>query len=250
LATVPFLQTGPFDVPLIIQVLVAAGTILLASATFLLAWNSVKERKGNEARELAVGAYNPLRMQVLSWMDLEHAYSNASISVWASLKQTQLQLAGRIPKPLTTQLDDAESLLDRIQSLRERVSKDVKAKKEEVAKRFLSSKQADWELMIRFMLDGRYVRWIDPTWAWLARESLDEYVGEYATQFPDDTWDFEVVVGSTKVGGEKEANEVAEKLFESLDKQDGALELRESLGKLSNMAKTINAAIEKELKKH
>ena len=238
------------DISLIIQGLVAAGTILLASATFLLAWNSVKERKTNEASELAVGAYNPIRMQVLSWMDLEHAYGSASGSVWTSLKQTQLQLAGRIPKSLTTQLDDAESLLDRIQSLREKVSKEVWAKKEETAKRLLPSKQADWELMIRFMLDGRYVRWIDPTWAWLARQDLNEYVGEYATQFPDDTWDFEVVVGSTKVGGEKEANEVAEKLFEALDKQDEALELRESLGKLSSIAKSINAAIEKELKKH
>ena len=228
----------------------AAGTILLASATFLLAWNSVKDRKARETNELAVGAYNPLRMQVLSWTDLENAYTSASISVWTSLKQTQLQLAGRIPKPITKQLDDAENLMDRVQSLRERVSKEVKTKYGEIAKGFLPSKQAGEELLVRFMLNGRYVRWFDPTWAWLAREGLDEYVGQYAAiQFPDDTWDFEVIVGSTKVGGEKEANEVAEKLFEALDKLDEASELRELLGKLSGMANSINAAIEKEMKK-
>lgn len=234
----------------IVQLAVAVGTLLLASATFLLAWNSVKERRANEARELAVGAYNPLRMQVLSWLDFENSYTNASTSAWTSLKQTQLQLAGRIPKAITTQLNDAEILVDRIQSLKERVSKEVKTQYEEIAKRLLPSKQNEWELLIRFMLNGRYVRWFDPTWAWLARQDLNEYVGEYATQFPNDTWDFEVVVGSTKVGGEKEANEVAEKLFEALDQQDEALELRQSLGRLSTMAKSINVAIEKELKKH
>jgi len=177
-----------------------------------------------------------------------HCISSAASDVY---KRQQLQLAGRIPKSITNQLDDAEKLLDRMQTLRERVSKEVKARIEEIAKGLLPSKQLDWEMIIRFMLNGRYVRWIDPTWAWLAREGLDEYVGQYAAiQFPDDNWDFEVVVGSTKVGGEKEANEIAEKLFEALDKQDEALELRESIQKLSNIAKPINEAIEKELKKH
>jgi hypothetical protein len=78
------------DVPLTVQLLVAAGTLALASATAWLAWNSVKERKSAEARELAVGAYNPLRTEILSWADPETAYTNISRDTWSSLKRSQL----------------------------------------------------------------------------------------------------------------------------------------------------------------
>ena len=238
---------------MVIQVLVALGTLLLASATFLLAWNSVKERKGNEARELAVGAYNPLRLQVLSWMNLEDAYGSTPIDVWTSLKQTQLNLAGRVPKPVTTQLDNTEILLDKILFLRETVKKKIRVKTEETATALLPSRNAGSEMIIRFYVGERaqYVRWFDPTWAWLARKNFSDYVDQYAKQqFSDETWSLDVVVGNTIVGAKKEADEVAKKLFEYLDKQSEATEFRDLLEKLSKVAKSINEAIEKELKKH
>ena len=82
----------------------AGGTLLLASATFWLGWNTRKERKLSEARELAIGAYNSIRTQVLAWSNLEESYGGVSFDTWRSLKLNQLHLAAQIPKSITTQL--------------------------------------------------------------------------------------------------------------------------------------------------
>jgi len=240
------------DIPLTAQLLVAAGTLALASATFLLAWNSFKERKANEARELAIGAYNPLRTEISGWIELEGAYTTpASHVVWTSLKRNDLRLVAHIPKPISTQLDDVEPLVDRIGLLSKKVFPKVNAKIGEVIREL---HHGEWPVTnLRLMVAGGffdYLRWEAVGISWLARKTLREFANDYvAKRFSGDTWEIEVWVDSTRVGGTKEAEDIVRKVHDFLDKDNDSIELRDKLPKLSDQAKLIDNAIRKQLKK-
>jgi len=92
----------------LIESAVAIGTFTLAGATFWLGWNGRAERKAREQTELAVGAYNPIRAEILNWIDPETAYNDISRDTWTNLKRTQLHLVAQIPKPITSLIDAAE----------------------------------------------------------------------------------------------------------------------------------------------
>jgi hypothetical protein len=240
------------DIPLTAQLLVAAGTLALASATFLLAWNSFKERKANEARELAIGAYNRLRTEISGWMDLEAAYTTPALHVvWTSLKQNDLRLVSHIPKPISTQLNSAELLVNRIALLSKKTFPRVNSKIQEVIQELYHQEQVSVNL--RLMVAGGffdYVRWEQMGVSWLDHKTLKERTNDYvAKRFQGDTWEIEVLVGSTPAGGTKEAEEIAKKVHDFLDKDKDALELRDLLPKLADQAKLIDLAIQKQLKK-
>src|SRR6058998_1663947 len=96
------------DISLVAQLLVAGGTLALAGATFWLGWNSRQERKTANARERAIGVYNPLRNDIFGWIELEPSYSGELGESWTSLKRTQLHLVAGVPKIITTHLDSIE----------------------------------------------------------------------------------------------------------------------------------------------
>jgi hypothetical protein len=123
------------------ELLVATGTFALAIATLWLGWNSRQERKSNEANELAIGAYNPLRTELSHWMDPEASYTPpVSHDVWTSLKQTQLRLVAHIPKRISTKLDAAEPLVDRIRFLSKQMLPKANAKNPRSCPRALPSR--------------------------------------------------------------------------------------------------------------
>src|SRR4029077_5403873 len=184
------------DVPLTAQLLVAAGTLALASATAWLAWNSTKERKSNDARELAVGAYNPLRAEIAVWINVETAYSApASHDVWTSLKQGQLHLVARIPDPITTQLDESEPLVDRIRPLSGKVYSKAYVKTQEVFQELYHSQQGN--INPRILLGGMFFDYLKLQefggW-WIARKTLRDHMDAYAAKrFPGETWAIDVL---------------------------------------------------------
>src|SRR2546425_13275914 len=113
------------DVSLIAQLLVAGGTLALAGATFWLGWNSLQERKTANARELAIGVYNPLRNDIFRWIELEPSYSGELGETWTSLKRSQLHLVATVPKAITTQLDSIEPNVRRANFLKDQVTNKV-----------------------------------------------------------------------------------------------------------------------------
>jgi hypothetical protein len=122
---------------------------------------------------------------------------------------------------------------------------------QEVVRELYHQDQGDMSL--RLMISGGfndYVRWDTIGISWLARKTLKEYMNGYvAKQSPGKPSDIEVWVGITVVGKTKEAEEFAKKVYDFLDNDKEATELRDLLPKLAEKADLINSAIEKELKK-
>jgi hypothetical protein len=235
------------DIPLTAQLLVAAGTLGLASATAWLAWNSQKERKTSNARELAIGVYNPLRNDIFRWIESEPSYSDQLGETWTSLKRTQLHLVAGVPKSITTQLDAVEPDVRKVNFLKDQVTNSVR----ELTTRLAGDANAQSIVLIRLIVSRGFVRAIDPTIVWLSRKSLANYVNEYVTrQYPGDTWGLEFAVTGNSTKGTKEAEEYCNRFFEELDRNKNANDLRDLLEKIRVQGKAINALIEVELKKH
>lgn len=241
-----------FDIPVIAELLVAGGTLTLAGMTYWLAWNSRKERKTREARELAIGAYNPLHVEVSNWTNLESAYNGSSHQVWSSLNLNQLDLVARIPPPISSKLETAEKLVDRVKLLGFRVSKEIIVNKQKWANELYPQRHPpDADVDLRLTIAGLYVGGLDPIYAWLSRKTLSDYLNDYvAKRSPSESWGVQLHVGSAIFGDIKDAEAYSKKLFNFLDSYEDAKTLRDLHDKLSAEAIVINSAIEKELRKH
>jgi len=235
------------DLSLTVEALVAAGTFALASATFLLAWNSVKERKANEARELAIGVYNPLRNDIFSWIESEPAYNNPLNETWTSLKRTHLHLIGRVPKAIASRLDEIEPDIKRTNFLKEQVTNTVR----ELTTRLVEDANAQSIVQIRLVITRGFVRAIDPALVWLSRNTLANYCNEYVIrQYPGDKWHLEFYVGGNPKKDMNEAEEYCNRFFDELNRNKNGNDLRDLLERLKAQGKAINALIEAELKNH
>ena len=239
------------DFTLIIQALVAVGTLALASATFLLGWNSVKERQASEASELAVGAYNPLRAEALGWTNLQTAHFSASNNTWTNLKQSHLDLVSRFPKEITAALDASEKDVSRVGFLRYKVSLPINAALEKLSNELDPKRQAGSTVVVRLIVSKVYISPIDPTLVWLSGKGLKNYLDNFvASHYPDNSWDVQIMVGNAVVGGLKETEQFCNSFSGLLDDDSEAPEYRELISKIAVHGKTINSLIEKELKKH
>lgn len=237
------------DIALIVQVLVAAGTLALASATFWLGMISIRERKAAQREQLAVSIYNPLRNEVSLWTDIEVAHRGASHNTWTGVKTNLLHLVSHMPKDMISQLNDAEPLVDRIHFLSGQVSLKLASVTRQIAHELRPQAPPDHFLTFRIM-DPNGPQWlteIDPTQAWLVRKTVRQWAGDYvAKAHPVTNWEIEVLAG-IRVGGTKEVEELGSRVFTFFDKDKDALELRVLLEKLCAVGNMIKAGIEKEL---
>lgn len=243
------------DISLVFQGLVALTTGLLASATFWLAWNSVQERKTAKQRELAIGIYNPVRADIIGWVQSERSYVSKLGESWPSLKQTQLHLIASVPDSIVDKLDAIEPKVSRANFLKDKMNTFIQDTYTKLVgehypqANFGGSRPYDYTF-IRLMVEGRFVRSIEPALIWLKREKLDDYATAYVSkQFEGKKWQLELNVHTLPAFDQKEAGLFCERVFSALDKDLLAVELRNLLDSISIEGKEINALIEAELKK-
>jgi hypothetical protein len=241
------------DASLVIEALVAVGTIGLSLLTVYQTQLLIRERRASQARELAEKIYTPLRVEVVYWQDVELV----RLPPWKFFKDTMPYLTLRVPKDIATLLDGGDQILRNM------------ARLEEKARNFCGDqlKSLGWELAqakgqrstlepttaFRVLVNNSVVLTLDGTsisQVWVSGKDLKRWVSDYCSKnLPDAAWKMDVIVGGQNFGDLENAETIATKLFGSLAGQPYAEELRASARALVPIGVKALQRIDKELAK-
>jgi len=240
----------------VLQALVAAGTLAVASITGYI---TVRDRREALAREMADRVYVPMRKQSITWQDPE---PSGVLPSWDKLKQDLPYLTSRIDAKLTKTFDRAEQLRNQMGILITPVDEALTA---EIQR---STPVGDYGVgkapMPRIRVLRGFSKFGDFDVKLLAillfktGESLDQFVSDHmAMNRPDvSSWYVEFyypleqgIVETLSLDKSKVANNWFDHLLKSLDSNSEALRLRADYRELKALGAEATKTIDKELRK-
>ncbi len=237
----------------IINGAVAVGTIGLSLLTVYQTQLLIRERRATQARELAEKIYAPLREPVLTWQRIEYP----SFTQWRQFKSGMPYLTLRVPKELTTLLDQGDEIIDEMIRLQEKVRSRCEEKMGDLGWELALSKGQQTtlkkETTVNVLVKNNAILRLDynnlPT-IWGSGKDLYTWILDYFTKnLPDTQWSVDLLVGGTKFGGLEEAKLIVGELFEDLAQQPYAKRLRERAEALKPIGVKASQRIDKELQK-
>lgn len=236
------------ELSVIVDILVAAGTIGLALLTYHQMRLLNKERGATQARELAEKVYNPI-LQELGELHPEHF----SFLRWSDAKRTAPHLIPRIPSPLYTLFERAEAYSKLVGFLGGLVSDMITEKELQLVSDLgLKPKpaQQDW-VEFRILIGKGEPPRIYLSNVWIRGKDLDTYAKDYVAEryAAGKEWDIELRVGGYRAGGKSEAERVANLVFETLRADTNALQLQRKHKEAMELGTQIAERIREELGK-
>lgn len=238
------------DASLILQGAVAVGTLSLAGASYYQARLLVHERNATRAREMAEKIYTPLGQQIWGWPDTQLP----EVSSWNHFKSSMPYLTQKVPKEISTLLEQRDQILEEMSRLQEKIREQCKSRIVELGWQLALAKgqQTTLEKTTAFQVNCEVLRVEQNNLPsiWLSCKDLYTWISDYRSEhLPDQEWRIDVVVGGSKFGGLEDAKTVAATLFKELEDLPYAQRFRE----LSKKARAIGASLtqltEKELAK-
>lgn len=236
----------------LVDSLVAIGTLALAVLTVYQLRLFIRERKANQARELADRIYTPLRVEVASWINPEQVFNDASCKTWTDLKERMPYLTLRLPRDLVGLLDTTQQLLNRIGFLNIQVREMIQDEMHRLSAELCTRSGVNYRGLgvIRILGKRELITQVDLGRVWCMKTTVKEWVENYVqTHYPVKEWELEILNGADRVGGLKEAEEIAQQVFTSLKNQPFASELREKIYKVKELAQKAISRIDEELSK-
>ena len=239
---------GVLEFSVIVDSLVAVGTIGLALLTYRQMRLLNKERRATQARELAEKVYNPI-LQELGELHPEHF----SFLRWSDVKRSSPHLTPRVPTPLYALFERAETHSELIGVLGGRVSDMITEKELQLVNELgLKPKpaQQDW-VEFRILVGKGEPPRIYLSNVWVIGKDLDTYAKDYVTKkyAPGKEWDIELRVGGYRAGGKPEAEKMANLVFETLRANSDALQLQQKHREAMGLGAQISERIIEELGK-
>lgn len=235
-----------------VNMLVALGTLLLAGLTVYQLRLFVQERRATRARELADRVYTPLRAEVALWQCPELVFNGVSDKTWLELKEKAPYLILRIPSELVITLNNAEPLVKRIGFLAIQVRAMIVEQTKRLGVDLCAKRNLDYrgEPLIRVLGKNLLIKLVDLGEVWSSRASLKDWVEKYVEEhYPVRDWEVEVLSGSDRLGGLKEAEEMNKVVFNSLSCDPFACELLEKIYEFKELAKKAFGLIDEQLSK-
>ncbi len=228
---------------LVVDSVVAIGTLALAILTVSQLRLLIRERKGAQARELAERVYTPLRMEVSSWSDPEKVYAGFSTKTWSDLKQKVPYLTLRVPRDLTNILDEVERLYPRFDFLvgqvRGMIFEEAKRLGRELGAQVGITKEGwtDFRIVVK---KGPFLNF-DIASVWIRKMTLLDWARDFMeTHYPIGDWEVEVRFADVRAGGTEESVKIAENVLQFMNTQPLA---RELLGKIEEIGRLGGLAI-------
>lgn len=245
-------MTDQAAITTLVDSLVAIGTLALAVITVYQLYLFIKERKANQARELAERVYTPLRMEVAKWAKPEWVFNIPLSNTWTELKEKAPYLTLKLPRNLEDALDTSERLLTRINFLSSQVRTMIREETDRLGLALCAKRGVNFHgsPFIRVRDGVHLITQVDLGSVWCTKMSLKEWVENYVKNYyPVKHWEVEILSASDWLGALKEAEEMAEKLFDLLKNQPFARELLEKIYELQGLAQQAISQIDEELSK-
>jgi hypothetical protein len=239
-------------ISLLVDLAVAIGTLGLAFLTVYQLRLLMRERKATQARELADHVYTPLRKEIASWTNPEEIYGGASFKTWTELKENAPYLTLRVPPDLSTTLDEAKQLISRVNFLKSQIGPMMYKETNRLGREFAVKVGISREdqTMLRIVDKHGLIANLDMGRVWSTRTSLRNWAKTYvATHYPVEDWEVQILVGPDPTGSTKEAEQLAEQLFEFLKGQPLARELLKKIEEVTTLSRHAIERIDQELSK-
>lgn len=229
------------ELQLLLDGLVALGTLGLAGVTFYQARLLVRERKSTRLRELAQRVLTPLRGTVERWASLDHLLGETGRHTvgelaeqreksWPTIRAREAHLLPNLPTGLISLLEEGSTLEDRIVRLKSRVAssayEEFNSRVQDIMGR-LGVKTQGWPQLYAvsdrsLMMSGNLVD------LWLTGQSATDWAREVvAAQFPGENPKPAIRSADQQVGGPEEAGEATRNVFLYLESDPLANELRQ-----------------------
>ncbi len=229
------------------QALVGIGTLAVSFVALYQSRLGVEER---HKRDLAQRVYTPLRAEVVKWLDPE----TQTFYVWNELQEKELYWVKKVPKDMTTLLNEGREAFRRL--LAARIALNTLTLNEttrlgnELRKNLgLTIHEGQSPPTIRIMAGNQgLIGQVYPENVWLTRKGLRDYVMTLVNRsYRGIDWTAEILVDGHPRGGLPEAEEFMGKIMEFFEGQPQARELRESSEKLRTLGSKLLLRLDEEL---
>jgi hypothetical protein len=245
-------MTDQAAITTLVDSLVAMGTLALAALTVYQLRLFLRERKANQARELAERIYTPVRMEVAIWAKPEEVFKGALSKTWTELKEKAPYLTLRLPRDLVDTLNTAERLLSRISFLSIQVRGMIQEEIDRLGIALCAKRGVTFHgsPLIRVRGGIEMITQVDLGRVWCTQMSVKEWVENYVKDhYPVKDWEVEIFSGSDRLGALKEAEEMTQDVFALLKNEPFARELLEKIYELQGLAQKAISRIDEELSK-
>jgi len=199
-------------------------------------------------RDLAQRIYTPLRAEVVKWLDPEEQ----TFYVWNELQEKELYWTKKVPKDMTTMLDNGKQVFKKL--LEAKVVVNLSTFEEtarlgnEVREKMNVAIRVGSPPTISIRVGNQDVGYIYLPNLWVSGKSFRDYVSAQVDRsFPNVGWKVTILIDGQPYGGMPEAEEYVGKVVTFYENQPQARELRKRSQELRALGSKVLLRIDQEL---
>lgn len=198
---------------------------------------------GRDDVDLDAELYDPVAENVALWRGSPPVFNDGAFLPWADLKKERPDLVEEVPPDLRELLDEAEELSAKVTSLRGIVKNMTVAELKDQGDLLKDDAgiQGRGGTKLRINVDGQWAKYVELSGIWITRTPFLAWCEQYVDKHhPDaDDWEVEVLVANERAGSTKQAEQLADAVFDWLETKDIAVGLRKETRELAELGDRI-----------
>ncbi len=201
------------------------------------------------ARDLAEKVYTPILREAAIGLE-NNRHTTRIFMEWNRLKGGEPYWTAQVPPGIVEMFESARPSYDRLQSLTpefQKIVSNVSFQAREKAG-LQTPRSGVGMVSFRILQGDAVVRWVHVSNFWESGKRLKELVQEHI-KYPDIGFTVDSQIDGQPVGGMGKAYQLADTIFELLEKEPIAIEVRDRTKELRKRAEEIVSRIREELKK-